>query len=279
MKFAIFTVSLPEWEPAVAVESLKQAGYDGIEWRITDQQPANPPGFWAGNRCTLPLSSFVNDAPRIKALCAQHGLAIPSLGTYVNCENLSAVEEAMRGAALLGAPQLRVGVPSYTGGEAYLPIRERALRQYESVAKLAKQYGVRALIEIHMGNITPSASAAAAFLNGFDPAHVGVIHDAGNMVYEGYEQYRMGLELLGPYLGHVHIKNSAWRVVGQRADGSNEWRAEFATLRGGSVDFRALLQALHAVGYDKWLSFEDFSTEGPLTERIVDNLAYIRSLL
>ncbi len=279
MKFAIFTVSLPEWEPTVAVESLKQAGYDGIEWRVTDQQPANPPGFWAGNRCTWPFSSFVNDAPLIKALCSQHGLATPSLGTYVNCENLSAVEEAMRGAALLGAPQLRVGVPSYTGSEAYLPIRERALRQYESVAKLAKQYGVRALIEIHMGNITPSASAAAAFLQGFDPAHVGVIHDAGNMVYEGYEQYRMGLELLGPYLGHVHIKNAAWRVVGQRADGSNEWRAEFATLRGGSVDFRALLQALHTVGYDKWLSFEDFSTEGPLAERIVDNLAYIRSLL
>ena len=278
MKYAIFTVSLPDWEPAQALESLKQAGYDGIEWRVTDQQPANPPGFWAGNRCTWPLKSFAQDAPRIQALCAQHGMATPSVGTYVSCADLAAVEVAMRGAALLGAPQLRVGVPTYNGTEPYLPLRERARRQYESVAELAGQYGVRALIEIHMGNITPSASAAATFLQGLDPQRVGVIHDAGNMVYEGYEQYRIGLEVLGPYLAHVHVKNAAWRIVGQRADGSNEWRAEFATLRGGSVDLRALLRALHNVGYDSWLSFEDFSSERPLGERVVDNLGYIRSL-
>ena len=79
------------------------------------------------------------------------------------------------------------------GRPPYLPLRERSRAQYREVAAMARRYGVRALIEIHMGNITPSASAAAAFLEGFDPRDVGVIHDAGNMVYEGYEQYRLGL--------------------------------------------------------------------------------------
>ena len=41
MKYAIFTVSLPDWEPTQALESLKQAGYEGNEWRVTDQQPAS----------------------------------------------------------------------------------------------------------------------------------------------------------------------------------------------------------------------------------------------
>ncbi|GIX08239.1 MAG: hypothetical protein KatS3mg115_2642 [Candidatus Poribacteria bacterium] len=44
----------------------------------------------------------------------------------------------------------------------------------------------------------------------FRPEQVGVIHDAGNMVHEGFENYQMGCELLGPYLAHVHVKNAAW---------------------------------------------------------------------
>ena len=99
------------------------------------------------------------------------------------------------------------------------------------------------------------------------------------MVYEGYEQYRLGLEVLGPYLAHVHIKNARWERTGTRADGSVEWRATFAPLRKGIADLSALMRALRAVGYDGWLSFEDFSTERPTAERIVDNLAYVRHLL
>jgi sugar phosphate isomerase/epimerase len=40
----------------------------------------------------------------------------------------------------------------------------------------------------------------------------------------------------------------------------------------------ALFRALHAVGYDGWVSFEDFSIEQPLAERLRDNLAYIRRI-
>jgi sugar phosphate isomerase/epimerase len=279
MKYAVFTVSLPEWSPEQALAELRDAGYDGIEWRVTDQQSAASPGFWAGNRCTWPLTSFVADAPRIRTLTEASGLAIPSLGTYVSCEDLGAVEIAMQGAVLVGAPQLRVGVPRYDGSVSYLELREQARTQYREVAVLAGKYGLRALIEIHMGNITPSASAAAAFLDGFDPQVVGVIHDAGNMVHEGYEHYRLGLEMLGSFLAHVHIKNAAWRVVGQRANGSAEWQAGFAPLREGAVDLNALFQALRAVGYDGWLSFEDFTPGGDLRARVHDNLAYIKDLL
>jgi sugar phosphate isomerase/epimerase len=279
MQFAVFTVSLPEYTPEEAVVTLRELGYDGVEWRVVDQEPTQgAPGFWSGNRCTWPLATFIEDAPRMRALTEGAGLALPSVGTYVTCENLDAVERAMRGAALLGAPQLRVNVPRYDGSVSYLQLRERSLAQYREVAALARQHGVRALIEIHMGNLTPSASAAASFLSGFDPRDVGVIHDAGNMVYEGYEQYRLGLEMLGPYLAHVHLKNATWQIVGTRPDGSAAWRAQWAPMTKGIVDFAALFDALRAVGYDGWVSFEDFSTEQPLYERVRDNLAYMKAL-
>ena len=69
MRFAVFTVGLPEYTPEEAVVVLSDLGYDGVEWRVTDQAPSpdGRPGFWAGNRCTWPLTSFVEDAPRIRA--------------------------------------------------------------------------------------------------------------------------------------------------------------------------------------------------------------------
>ncbi len=278
MKYAVFTVGLPELTPEQAVIALREQGYDGVEWRVTDQPPASgdTPGFWAGNRCTWPLSSFFDDAPRIAALTAQAGLEMPSVGTYVPCEDLSTVERAMQGVARLGAPQLRVNVPKYDGSQSYLKARDRAQVCYREVEDLARQYNVRALIELHHGSLFPSASAAATFLHTFDPRYVGAIHDAGNMVHEGYEHYRLGLEVLGPYLAHVHLKNANWQPFGVRSDGSTGWRAEWAPLTKGMVDIAALFRALYTVGYDGWVSFEDFSTEQPLNDRLRDNLAYVK---
>jgi len=280
MRFAVFTVCMPELTPEEAVAALRDLGYEGVEWRVTDQAPSvdGQPGFWAGNRCTWPLAGLLADAPRIRALSDGAGLAMPNLGTYVTCQDLPAVETATRGAAALGAPQLRVNVPKYDGTVGYRALRDRSLAEYREVAALAARHNVRALIELHHGSLLPSASAAAAFLAPFDPRHVGVIHDAGNMVYEGYEAYPLGLETLGPYLAHVHLKNARWQPAGTRPDGSLAWQAEAAPLTAGIVDIPALFRALRQVGYDGWVSLEDFSTEQPTLARLRDDLAYLRTL-
>ena len=44
--------------------------------------------------------------------------------------------------------------------------------------------------------ISCSAGLAHRLVNGFDPDHIGVLFDPGSMVHEGYESYRMGMELL-----------------------------------------------------------------------------------
>jgi sugar phosphate isomerase/epimerase len=281
VRFAVFTVSLPELTPETAVTVLREIGYEGIEWRVTDQTSSadGRPGFWAGNRCTLPLATFVEDAPRVREITERAGLAMPNIGTYAMCDELDAVERGMRGTAVLGAPSLRVRLPRFDGQHSFTPLWNNARSQFRDVEALARQYDVRALVETHNGTIFPSASAAARFLDDLDPRHVGVIHDAGNMVIEGYEQYRLGLDVLGPYLAHVQLKNCRWRVGGTRADGSDLWQTEWAPLTSGLVDIVALFQALDAVGYDDWISFEDFSTERPFRERIRDNLSYVQHVV
>jgi sugar phosphate isomerase/epimerase len=134
------------------------------------------------------------------------------------------------------------------------------------------------LIELHHRTIVSSASAAVRLVDGLDPAHVGVIHDVGNMVFEGHEDYLAGLEMLGDHLAHVHVKNVAWQTDGTRPDGSVAWRADWSPLRSGQVDLSAYFRALSTVGYDGWVTSEDFSVDLPLAERTRDNLTYLRSL-
>lgn len=282
MKFAVFTVSLPQWSPEEAVRELAAQGWDGVEWRVVDQTPADGgPTFWAGNRCTWPLSSFLDDVPQIRSMTRAAGLEMPSLGSYAGCDRPDAVETVMRGARELGIGQVRVPARTPDGSD-YESAFDRSRTEYGEVARLAEAYGVRALIELHHGTLTSSCSAARRFLDGFDPAHVGVIHDIGNMVHEGFERLDWGLRILGPYLAHVHVKNASLRPgapVGAGTPGEHvPWAASWAPMRTGQAPVADVFAALRGIGYDGWVTVEDFSTELPLAERTRDNLAFVRAL-
>ena len=159
MRFAVFTVSLPEWTPEEAVRYLAEAGYDGVEWRIADDAPRATPGFWAGNRCTIPLRGVVEDAPRMRALTEAAGLETPAAGSYVQAADAENVERVLLGAAALGGKMARIQVPGYDGRSAFLPLWEQTRRDYQAVERVARAHGVKALVEIHHGTIVPSASA------------------------------------------------------------------------------------------------------------------------
>lgn len=279
MKFAVFTVSTPEYTPEEVVAKVKGFGYDGIEWRVTDEEP-NPrgTGFWAGNKSTLPFSTIEQRAPEYKKLTEDAGLEMPSLGTYVACDDLESVESVMKAAATMGVPMLRVRVPNYDNSFSYKSLFDASREHYKRVAELSGKHKVKALVELHHRSICPSASSARLFLNGFDPTEVGVIHDAGNMVFEGFEAYRLGFETLGPLLAHVHIKNARWFPVRYLPDGGVEWKADWAPVSKGVADLRTLFEALEAIDYDKWIAFEDFSTDRPLDDRLKTNLEYVTTV-
>lgn len=277
MKYAVFTVSTPSMTPEEVAPRLKEYGYDGIEWRVIDEKP-NPPGmgFWHGNKSTVPFSKLEANAPRIRQLAEENGLEMPALGTYVPASSLEDVETAMRGAVALGIKRLRINVARYDASESFMPLWKRDREHYNRVAELARKYSVQALIEIHHRSVCPSASAARMYVEGMDAQHVGVIHDVGNMVYEGFENYRMGLEMLGDYLAHVHVKNARWFPEKYRQDKSLIWKCDAAPLHKGIADIRDLFEALKAVGYDGWITVEDFSVERPLDDRLKENLAFLK---
>lgn len=282
MKFAIFTASTPEWTPQQAVTEIAARGWDGVEWRVVDQQPpSGGSGFWQGNKCTWPVSSFLDDVDEIGRITGEAGLGMPSIGNYARCNQLDIVETVMKGAAALGVTQMRVP-PRQPDENGYNAAFEASRRDYHQVQELSQQYGVKALVELHHQSLLSSCSAAARFCDGFDPAHVGVIHDIGNMVIEGYERLDWGLQILGDYLAHVHVKNAA-PVAGEPQNVGTDaeftpWTTPWAPMRTGIANLPALFEALRGIGYDGWVSVEDFSTEVELGERISDNLAFLKAI-
>ena len=95
------------------------------------------------------------------------------------------------------------------------------------------------------------------------------------MVHEGYEDYRMGMELLGSYLAHIHIKNATF--VREKDDGI--WKARWAPLANGIVNFSKFIAALKEFDYDGWLSMEDFSQTRSSHEKLTHNMAFIKEIL
>jgi sugar phosphate isomerase/epimerase len=275
MKVGVFTVGLPDLTPEEAVRELKDAGYDGVEWRVTRVHEcvrSEEPSFWGNNLCTLEPTQ--EDAGRARTLSEGAGLAVAGLGTYIEVGDLEATGEAMRFAQTAGAERIRVGVGKTDNG-SYSEMFDAARSFLTGVEALSGEHQVKAVVEIHHGTICASASLAHRQVSGFDPERIGVIFDPGNMVHEGFEDYRIGLELLGPHLAHVHLKNAAF----DRPEDGGVWKPRWSPLEDGVVDFEELFAALGGIGYEGWLVVEDFSGARPSREVLRHNLKVIKDLI
>jgi sugar phosphate isomerase/epimerase len=102
------------------------------------------------------------------------------------------------------------------GAAPYPELFAHARSCFADIAPRAAGHGVKVLVELHRQTVVASSSAALRLLEGVDPAAVGVIHDLGfgNLVIEGGEDVRAGLEMLGP----------TWRTCTSRTARGDRWR-------------------------------------------------------
>lgn len=278
-KYAAFTVMMPEYSISEAAGLLKELGYDGVEWRV-HSGPSDTPvqtDFWRGNKATVDIERIMELAGEVKKISEDNGLEIIGLGTYLSFKLLDDVKRCMEAAAIMGAGSIRVSPPLYDGSKNYNDLLDRALEGYAKIEELAKQYKVQANIEIHPGNICSSASLAYRLVSNFDPEWIGVIIDPGNMIFEGYEKWQMGLEVLGPYLSFVHVKNAVWKENSILEDGTKLWKPVVAPLKEGYVSWREVMSMLDKVGFSGWMSLEDFA-QGETQAKLTDDLAYLKSI-
>ncbi|MDQ0233049.1 sugar phosphate isomerase/epimerase family protein [Metabacillus malikii] len=261
MKFSVFSVMTPDTTPEELVGFLKENGYDGVEWRckeIPKELINEQHSFWGNNLATISPDITDQEIEDLRLRTERNGMEVICITPYLAAGDISATEQVLQVAQKFGASSIRLGVPIYNRSQNYHDLFQKAVAYLKDAEQLCKQYKVKGLVETHHATITPSASLAHRLVSHFNPEHIGVLYDPGNMVHEGYENYRMGLELLGDYLAHVHVKNAYWQQT-PREDGTVDWSVEWALVEKGIVDWKQVLGDLKAIGYDGYVGMEDFS--------------------
>lgn len=262
MKLSVFTVATPDLLPEELAQAAADAGIEGIEWRFKEipaEAAEEKPSFWRHNRCSIDPNGTQEDWLRFKQAADKHGRRSLAVVPYLTCGDVESTEKVMQAAKLIGASFIRVGIPGYDRTRNYNELYDQAVGYLHEVQDLAAAYGVKAVVETHHLTITPSAGLTHRLVSHFNPQHIGVLYDPGNMVHEGYENYRMGLELLGPYLAHVHVKNGGYRKTHSEDGSSASWSGEWVPLDQGAVPWKQVIQDLQSVGYEGYYGIEDFS--------------------
>lgn len=292
MKLSVYTVSLPEYDIPQSVAVIKEMGYDAVEWRVDSTNAGVAAAYfkdlpeeqkyafryWTDNKATLNAEDIMNECLKAKALCDEAGLEIVNLATSLKGDD-ETLENVLAAAAAIGCKSIRGPLERFDPEKPYQEQFDGFRAYLRHCEPLLKKYGVKMLIETHHGMLISSASSAMRVLDGFDPEYYGLIYDPGNMVYEGFENYQLGFEMLGKYLAHVHIKNAALVPAGEDEFGATKYTQSWVPLKKGSADLKALIKALVKVGYDGVLSVEDFSNEKPTREKLEENIAYLKALI
>ncbi len=280
MKFSVFTLILPEYSFSEQLGLAKELGYDGVEVRVADVDPAKkdePFSPWGNRKDSIGPTNIMERIPEMQAAVKATGVEICALAPYCGATEPEKFEPLAAAAARLKVPLVRVMAPWYEGKAAFERLFGAARKGLAEVARIARRHGVRAALEIHHGGLAASPSGARRLVDGLDPKDIGITLDPGNMVFEGAEDWRMACELLGPYLAHIHVKNAKWELREKPAAGPWVWQASWCYLNEGVANWKELMAALRHVKYDGWLSLEDL-TGRPGRESMQAALPFLKSL-
>jgi inosose dehydratase len=128
------------------------------------------------------------------------------------------------------------------------------------LGKLARGEGMRLCYHHHMGTGVQTPHEIDRLLRDTDPEHVHLLLDTGHLFWAGGDSSRVVHEH-GPRIKHVHLKDIRRPVMEESiARGRSFFEAieagVFTVPGDGEIDFRPILQALAACGYEGWLVVE-----------------------
>ena len=287
MKLGVFSICMPEYGLQESVGLLKDTGFDAVEWRVAEIPEKKPDvipydrRYWIWNKSTVDIKRIGEIAPDLRGMCDDAGLDITGFTTYLAPDMIPQIIPVLEAARATGVKQVRLFPRSYVYDAPQKPYYETFNQTREDIRRLeglAGEYGVKIVFEIHHDTIFAGASASMRLVEGTDPARIGLIVDPGNMVKEGFENYRKVFEILGPYAAHVHIKNGRIVEDGRDEFGSLRWKGSWVPLKEGQADLPRFFREMKTAGYDGTVSLEDFSNEMGTEDKLRYGLEYIREL-
>ncbi len=245
-------LATPEDPTGIAqIEMLASLGYDYIELPMTKVMELSDEEFDALCRRVkasgIPCRSFSNLLPgslRVTGRDTDYG----KLRAYLK----TATERARK----IGASVLVFGSPAARNVEDGYP-RELAMVEFIRTLQIMDEFAGEDLpiaIE-HVcrleGNLVYTVAESCKVLEVLRTKHIGILADTYHMAVE--EEPLEDLHLAGKNLLHVHTANPTGRVYPAPGDG---------------VDYKKLMDILHAIGYDGGISVEAFTHDPAADARL-----------
>ncbi|MEM2886301.1 MAG: hypothetical protein QXF24_09465, partial [Thermoproteota archaeon] len=161
MKISATTVMMPQFDMEETAALLSRLGYDGAEWRVrripewARGQPFTP---WGNVKNDYTPEMFAEHPEKLVEVSERHGIAIAGIASSAPASNLKDVELLARGAAGAKAPFIRVTAPrNYDRTASYNELFSEAAEAFSKALDVTRSYGVRVLIEMHVGTIFVSS--------------------------------------------------------------------------------------------------------------------------
>ena len=238
-----------------------------ITWR-DDLETAMPEasglGFRACETFTHTALAHADDPEAFRELLATHGLRLSALYAGARFsdattagETVAEIERIARFLAALDVDRVVLGPGGPRTGPTSPEDLKRACQTIEEVARRTAALGVRACVHPHLGTEIQDRAEIDAVMAGTDPELVGFCPDTAHLTGAGMDPVEL-IRTYGRRIGYVHLKDiAADAPLGPDLSSSGtDAMSFFCELGRGTVDFRAVLDALAEVDYTGWLTVE-----------------------
>jgi hexulose-6-phosphate isomerase len=246
----------------------KDAGFDGIELNYDLENDLSPKAGPAELRA-------------IRKFAEEIGIAISGLCSFLYWPYSLTDNDPARRARGLELARLMINSAHELGtqnlltiaGSTYipwLPDREpvsidvcdhRAHEAIGEILPLAEKLGVSLNVEnIFFNGYLTTPAEMNAFVDSFGSKHIGVHFDTGNIMLFQFPEH--WIPLLGKRIRNIHFKEFSKKGTDHTLD-------SFRTLLDGTTNWPAVMQALDAVGYTGYVTFEYFHPFSHYPEALV----------
>ncbi|UQZ82319.1 3-dehydroshikimate dehydratase [Paenibacillus konkukensis] len=240
MKLSFTTLGCPDWELDRIIRSAAEYGFDAVDFR----------GL-AGEMNLYKLPAFSGGVTRTREQIRGAGLAVSCFSSSVHIvskdnfeRNLAEIREYAKLCSFFDTRYIRVfggSIGDLSRDEAV----RTAVRHLEEMGAVAKEYGVKLLLETH--DDWTACADVLAVMKQVDPEAAGVLWDLHHPYRMLGERPEETWAALGPWIHYTHVKDSYKKPEGG---------FQYCLPGEGDVPLKSMHTLLQERGYDGYYTLE-----------------------
>jgi len=252
-KLCLFSKHLQWLDYYESAQLMAEAGFDGVDLTVRKGGHVTP-------------ERVEEDLPKAVEEIERAGLKVYLMTTNLKNATDANAEATLKTASELGIKQYRMAYYRYDWEKGVAATLPDIQSQFSELADLNRQYGMHGAYQNHAGDwFGAPIWDIWNVLKDLDPQYAGCQYDVRHAVAEGGRSWKLGLDLIAPWVSTTVIKDFHWM---QREDGS--WRAGSVPLGEGMVNFEKYWDLVEQKGISGPISLH---YEFPLTQEKAKTLS------